>query len=96
MVFPGMKVDPMVRPCGGVFLCTPEGTGGCIRKVSLMTAFKYGSFPKDAASTVPVLLNSSSISSCSVTTFSGWRASWKKRHVSVAAVVSLKTKSARQ
>ncbi len=38
---PGMKISPIIIPCGGVCLSTPPGTGGCKRSASLMTPLRY-------------------------------------------------------
>ncbi len=37
-----MKVDAMVMPSGGDWRRPPEGTGGCRRRVSLMTPLRWG------------------------------------------------------
>lgn len=42
MVLPGIKVSSIVMPSGGTVRSSPPGTGGCNRKVSLMTPFRYG------------------------------------------------------
>jgi hypothetical protein len=40
-------VFPTSSPSAGVSLCTPEGTGGCNRKASLITASRYGNLERD-------------------------------------------------
>lgn len=40
MVSPGMNLSPIINPSGGVMRCSPEGTGGKSRRVSLMQAWR--------------------------------------------------------
>jgi hypothetical protein len=84
-----MKISPICSPSGGVFLWTPEGTGGCSLSVSLITASKKDILERDIESISLVKVKKSSISSLSRESCAGSIASWKKSVVSAAAVVSL-------